>query len=89
MYTLERKAMKASVLDLRRKMSAVLKAIDQNESVTLTYHGKDKAILIPSKGKKTASPQHHPSFGMWKDRSDLADVPAKVRALRKGRGNAL
>jgi antitoxin (DNA-binding transcriptional repressor) of toxin-antitoxin stability system len=80
--------MKASVLDLRRKMSAVLKAIDQNESVTLTNHGKDNAIHKPSKGKKTASPQHHPAFGMWADRSDLADVPAKIRALRKGRGNA-
>jgi antitoxin (DNA-binding transcriptional repressor) of toxin-antitoxin stability system len=81
--------MKASVLDLRRKMSAVLKAIDQNESVTLTYHGKDKAILVPSKGKKTASPKNHPAFGMWADRSDLADVPARVRAMRKGRASAL
>ena len=29
-----------------------------------------------------------PAFGMWRDRDDLTDVDAHVRALRKGRVDA-
>ena len=36
--------MKASILDLRRRMKDVLLALDRNESVTIFYRGKEKAI---------------------------------------------
>lgn len=78
--------MNASVLDLRHNMKDVLAALDRNEPVTLTYRGKDKAVMVPCVGRKPViSAAAHPAFGMWADRADLADVEAHVRALRKGR----
>ena len=41
--------MKASMLDLRRRMRDVLRALDRNESVTIYYRGKEKAVLSPSR----------------------------------------
>lgn len=83
--------MKASILDLRRKMREVLKALDRREPVTILYRGRKKGVLYPAKGnggrKKTVS--EHPAFGMWKDRRDLRDVKKFVRNLRKGRYNAV
>ena len=79
--------MKASILDLRRKMSDVLRALDRNESVTILYRGKEKAIMHPiggPSGKRTPI-REHPAFGMWKDRKDMQDVEGHVRRLRKGR----
>jgi antitoxin (DNA-binding transcriptional repressor) of toxin-antitoxin stability system len=81
--------MKASILDLRRKMSSIVKALDQNESITLTYRGHKKATIVPAKGKIAVDIQKHSAFGMWADRKDLTDVNAHVRKIRKGRSNAL
>lgn len=77
--------MKASILDLRRRMRDVLLALDRNESVTIYYRGKEKAILSPSRRSTTKSIKGHEAFGMWRDREDTADVDAYVRDLRKGR----
>lgn len=79
--------MKATILDLRRRMADVLKALDRNESVTIYHRGHERAVLTPS-GKGTRDPvsvTDHPAFGMWKDRRDMADVDAYVRRLRRGR----
>lgn len=35
--------MKVSILDLRRRMKDVLRALDRNESVTIYYRGNEKA----------------------------------------------
>ena len=81
--------MKASILDLRRHMSAVLKALDRNENVTLTYRGQEKATIVP---KKKAAPAHfkeHPAFGLWQDREAMTDVDNVVRNIRKGRVDAV
>lgn len=82
--------MKASILDLRRRMADVLRALDRNESVRILYRGRERAILIPAGMAPADAPpaRKHPSFGIWKDRDDLADVPAYVRTLRKGRHDA-
>ena len=78
--------MKASVLDIRKNMKGVLSAIERNEKVTLTYRGKDKAVIVPC---EQSSNKHlvkeHPAFGMWKDREDVEEVDVMVRRLRKGR----
>ena len=42
---------------------------------------QDRAAATPT-GRATRRIQDHPAFGMWKDRSDLKDVGAWVRALR-------
>jgi antitoxin (DNA-binding transcriptional repressor) of toxin-antitoxin stability system len=77
--------MKASFLDLRRKMSSIIKALNRNESVTLAHRGHKKATIVPAKGKTVLDIQEHSAFGIWSDREDLADVDAHVRKLRKGR----
>ena len=82
--------MKASVLDLRRRMKDVLRALERNESVTLLYRGKPKGIIRPlTENKPTVKVTEDPAFGMWKDRKDLRNVDAFVRSLRKGRVRAL
>ena len=79
--------MKASILDLRRRMADVLRALDRNEPVKILYRGKEKAVLIPANRTTTqaGSAMEHPAFGMWKDRLDNEDVLAYIRRLREGR----
>lgn len=82
--------MKASLLDLRRRMGDILRALRRNEAVTLQRRGKTIAVIQPagggSPGKVVA---RHAAFGMWADRTDLADVGAAVDRMRKGRFDAL
>ena len=82
--------MKATVLDLRRRMGDVLRALDRNEPVTLLYRGKKKGVLYPVREQKarSGSVREHPAFGLWKNREDLRDVGKVVRKLRKGRAHA-
>jgi antitoxin (DNA-binding transcriptional repressor) of toxin-antitoxin stability system len=78
--------MKASVLDLRRRMKDILRALERNESVTLLYRGRPKGIILPVGGSKARGKvTDDPAFGMWKDRKDMKDVDAFVRSLRKAR----
>lgn len=82
--------MKASFLDLRQHMGQILKALDLNETVTLTYRGKEKAKIIPMTANQSSKGfTEHEAFGMWADREDISDVNATVRTLRKGRLDAL
>jgi len=82
--------MKASVLDLRRRMAEVLKALDRNESVKILYRGRERAVLVPvgMTQRKGRLVKEHAAFGMWKDHDQLQDVAAHVRRLRKGRFHA-
>jgi antitoxin (DNA-binding transcriptional repressor) of toxin-antitoxin stability system len=93
MCTLEKEVgpMKASILDLRRRMSEVLRALDQNEPVTIFYRGKKKAVLYPAEQvRRTATRvSEHRAFAMWRDREDMQDVGEVVRRLRKTRLHAL
>lgn len=83
--------MKASMLDLRRRMREILGALDRGETVTVLYRGAEKGVLSPVSGGPTgkAPVSQHPAFGMWKDRDDLRDAGKAVRELRKGRAGAL
>jgi antitoxin (DNA-binding transcriptional repressor) of toxin-antitoxin stability system len=83
--------MKASVVDLRRNMKQVIKALDRNETVILLYRGKEKARIVPTAGPKPslAKMRAHPAFGMWKDRQDMADPSEYVRAMRTRKRYAL
>lgn len=81
--------MKASILDLRRHMREILKALDKNEQITLTYRGREKAKIIPTGVSQSADFYKHRAFGLWKDRKDLADVAGVVRKMRKGRIDAV
>lgn len=81
--------MKASILDLRRHMGDILKALDRNEKVTLTYRGHEKATIVPKKMSRAVRMTQHPAFGLWGKRTDLKDVDAAVRNIRKGRTHAV
>lgn len=85
--------MEASIVDLRRKMSQVLRAIDRNETVTVTYRGRKKAVMYPVStappAGKELDPADHPAFGMWADRQDMQDVDAYMRKVRKGRNRVV
>ena len=85
--------MKATVLDLRRRMPEVLQALDRNERVTILYRGQERAILVPAGSEAAegvpAKASQHPAFGMWVDRDDMSDVATHVRTLRQGRRHAL
>jgi len=88
MSGLAEEIMEASILDLRRKMADILRALDRNETVKITYRGRRRAVLIPagpSAEQQKRSLTAHCAFGMWKDRRDMTDVTAYVRRLRQNR----
>jgi hypothetical protein len=70
-------------------MGDILKALDRNENVTLTYRGHEKATIVPKKMTEAADMTNHPAFGLWEKRSDMDDVNAALRSIRKGRINAI
>ena len=79
--------MKATILDLRRRMGEVIKALDRNEPVTILYRGRPKGILYPMPGtqRKERPLTEDPAFGMWKDREDMKDVEGYIRRMRQRR----
>lgn len=79
--------MKASVIDLRTKMSKIIKALDRNERITLMYHGKEKALIIPIKNETHLKISEHPFFGM--NRDSEKPVEKQMTELRNGRYNDL
>ncbi len=56
--------MKATILDLRYKMKDVLNALENNEQVTVLYHGKVKGVIVPAKADLKQKVSVHPFFGM-------------------------
>ncbi len=83
--------MKASIVDLRRKMSDVLRALARGERVTILYRGKEKAVMHPTATSATSDMRasQHAAFGMWRNRDDMEDVGEAVRRIRKGRADAV
>ena len=77
--------MEASVLDLRKKMSEVMSAIDRHERVTLTHRGRPRAIILPITEKKKVKVSELKAFGMWADRDDMSDPVSFVEKLREPR----
>ena len=76
--------MKASVLDFRRRMKDILRALDRNEPVTIYYRGKRKGVIFPVRSSESPSRslKEHPAVGMWKDRDDMKDGRAVMDRLR-------
>ena len=75
--------MKASVLDLRYRMSEVLKALDRRERVSLLYHGKIKGAIVPVAERRVVRTKDHPFFAMVSEASESVDVV--MDRLRGGR----
>lgn len=83
--------MKATFLDLRRRMREILRALERSESVTILYRGEAKAILHPihERDKNQNRAADHPAFGIWANHKGMRDIPTFVRELRQGRARAL
>ena len=75
--------MKASALDLRYRMSEVLKALERRERVSLLYHGKVKGAIVPIGRKGTVLTPDHPFFGMRS--TEEGSVTAAMGHLRGDR----
>lgn len=58
--------MKATILDLRYRMNDVLKALERNEKVSISYHGKQKAVIISGRVHVASKVTQHPFFNMRK-----------------------
>ena len=84
--------MEMTARDLRSKVGAALASVDRGEAVTITYRGRPRARLVGVGADQAVPPAadegRMPAFGMWRDRDDMADVDAHLRALRRGRALA-
>lgn len=77
--------MEASIIDLRYKMKDVQKALQRNEIVKVTYHGKLIGNLKPVDEPSELKVEAHPFFGMLKNaKKSVADM---MKELRGGRYN--
>jgi prevent-host-death family protein len=78
--------MKATAKDLRFNTSALLQSVARGEEVLISFRGKAVARLVPVALKKAARAEPKlKGFGMWKDRPEMKDSAAYVRALREQR----
>jgi antitoxin (DNA-binding transcriptional repressor) of toxin-antitoxin stability system len=75
--------MEASIVDLRYKSKEVLRALDRNEEVSVTYRGKVKGrIISESESGALMKIAEHPFFGM---NTSGASVASTMDELRKSR----
>ena len=75
--------MKATIVDLRYKMSDILKALDRRERVTLLYHGSVKGTIVPANERRSMRVADHPFFQMA--RREKKTVARQMVELRRPR----
>jgi hypothetical protein len=74
--------MEATVVDLRYRMNAVLKALERNEPVSVLYHGKVKGVIRPEARAPACKLRDHPFFG---SRASAEPIEKAMERLRGGR----
>ncbi len=74
--------MKTNAVDLRRNMKDIMRAIDRSEQVTVLYHGKEKAVILPITQESSQAIEQHPFFGML---DDVESVESQIDDLRGSR----
>jgi antitoxin (DNA-binding transcriptional repressor) of toxin-antitoxin stability system len=76
--------MNATIVDLRYKTGEILAALDKREHVTILYHGKPRATIVPLGEDVTAGRvREHEFFGMYAEESE--SVATVMESLRGGR----
>ncbi len=75
--------MKTNAVDLRRNMKDIMRAVDRHEMVTVLYHGKEKAVILPIEHATCEPVVEHAFFGMHVDSEKPVD--AVMEGLRGGR----
>jgi len=78
---------KATIVDLRYKMSDILKALDRRERVTLLYHGRIKGAIVPANEQKFMKVVDHPFFKMSK--REKKTVTQQMAELRRSQFDAV
>ena len=79
-----RLVMNATIVDLRYKTKEILKALDRNEMVSVSYHGKLKGIIKPVKAESVSSVEEHPFFGSLKVEESPLEIMERLRGDRYG-----
>ncbi len=74
--------MKATIVDLRYRMSEVLKALERSEEVSVLYHGKLKGVIKSAARSSSGKVTDHPFFNMKKTKRS---VDKEMARLRRGR----
>jgi antitoxin (DNA-binding transcriptional repressor) of toxin-antitoxin stability system len=80
--------MQLALEELTVNIKELLQAIQQNEPITLMYHGKPQAKIVSLNVMEqplSNDLSQSPLFGIWQDREDCQDVLAYVDNLRQGR----
>lgn len=77
--------MYSTAKELRFHTKELLESVSRGEEVIITFRGKPFAKLVPIKESKKNLQNTKELFGIWKDRSDLKDVPSYARKIRKER----
>ena len=72
--------MHASVMDLRKRMREIIRALERNENVTLFYRGKKKGVIHPHRDTTARKVEEHRFFGAGKE-SQLS-VEEEMNRLR-------
>ncbi|EKD36784.1 MAG: hypothetical protein ACD_75C01373G0001 [uncultured bacterium] len=76
--------MNATIVDLRYKTGEILAALDKRERVTILYHGRPRATIVPLDDETTVGRvREHEFFGMYAGESETVD--AVMDRLRGGR----
>jgi len=75
--------MKTNAVDLRRNMKDIMRAVDRNEAVTVLYHGKEKAVILPIAHEVCKPIVEHAFFAMHDDSEKSVDTV--MEELRGGR----
>ncbi len=74
--------MKATVVDLRYRMSEILKALDRNEDVSILCRGKLKGVIKAIRGKSDFKVSEHPFYNMHDDHASVEEVMDQLRGGR-------
>lgn len=85
--------MDAPVMDLKKQMPDILRALKRKERVIVSYGRKKYAVMQPLQeddiDKEVDDLCNDPAFGMWADHKDMENPSAWVRKLRKGRDHVV
>jgi prevent-host-death family protein len=77
--------MNSTIKDLRLHTKVLLDMVQCGEEVIMTFRGKPYAKLVPYKESKNNTEKHDELFGIWENRTEMANVNSHVREIRKGR----
>jgi len=73
--------METSLSELICKIRDILRALEQNEEITLLYRGRVKCVIVPAGNTKKV--REHPFFGMnCKDARPVSEIMDELRGDR-------